>query len=182
MLDDAERAAYEKRVAKDNELLPDGSRRFPHPEKDSVIRFLIEYAKCESRFADCVKKAGVSKLTVSSSTNVIPDLRVVYKHIHEMRARLRELENEDLLQAAREANERLLTDEECELNAKAVIFNLERLDRKSFGPAKIESGGDRAQVVYNIPSLSLNLIVAPSELKKSGEVIDVEPEKVKELV
>ena len=180
-MDDSERSSYEKRRAKDAEVLSDGRRRYEHPEREAAIRFLIEYAKCEGRFMECVRASGATKLEVTTATSTIPEVRAVYKHVRGVRERLSELENEDIVADAREAMRRLLTESECELNAKAAIFALERLDRKSFGSVKAEGDGERAQVVYNIPNLTVNMISAPSVEKAGGDVIEVKPEAAKEV-
>ena len=192
-LDEAEKEAYEKRLAKHNRKYYD----IHAAEMGAVRAFLVEYAKCERCPSACARSVGVKLPVLASAMDEVPSFHLVYKTVRARRDKIREMQNEELLDHAREGLDKLVSEEGCELNVKAVTFAMEKLDRRNFGSGKQDDGGGGATVVYNLPNMSVNLIMSPGELAdekksrlgavKSGEVIDAEvvpsvPEKMLEAV
>jgi hypothetical protein len=58
--------------------------------------------------------------------------------------------------------------DDCKLNAKSVLFTVAGLDRENFGKKEEGGGGAKQQIVYNIPNLTMNMIMSPSELEAKG--------------
>jgi len=160
-LGDAERAAYEKRSKR-------LEGRFANENKPDVIRFLFDYAHLDRKFGDCVNASALSKLEIVTALSKVPDVRMAYLFLRDRRNEAMELENEDILVAARKSLKTLVEKPGCEINVKAVTFAMEKLDRKNFGSVRNADDGGRAPVVYNIPNLTMNLIVAPGELAADG--------------
>ena len=148
-------------------------------DRGAVKRFLLLYSKLERGQGVCIKASGIDRGMLLTAYDLWPEARFVRDYLAHRRHQSVAIDNEDLVDAAREGLRRVMTEDGSKLNANAIMFTLERLDAGTFGTKPKEKEGE-AQVVYNIPNLTLNMIVAPGELPAAGggAVIDVKPKEV----
>lgn len=126
-------------------------------DEEKVVRFLEDYARGK-RYADAVRGAGLTKLEILTAFELWPECRVVYDYVCARNAEAREMDNEEFVDSARAALKELLTKPGCDLNAKAVLTTLERLDRKSFGDPRVKDGGDDARRAEGGGGITLNIV------------------------
>mgnify|MGYP003294812363 CR=1 FL=1 len=178
-LDDHETDSLERsRKAARNKLERSGLKE-PPIDRAAVQRFLLAYSSLDKTQGRCIRECGISKDMILSAYDLWPESRFVRDYLAHRRHRSVEMDNEDLVESARDGLRRVMTVDGVKLNANAIMFALERLDPESFGARRKVAEG-KAQVVYIIPGLTLNMVVAPSELpnaKPAGQVIDVEDAK-----
>ena len=173
----------EKRLEKARQVAERRLERGNLPEAPvdfgAVKRLLLEYAKLERSQAACVKALKVDRMMLMTAYDLWPESKVVRDYVKEMRERALDMENEETRDVARTALRRLMTEDGAKLNAQTVMFAAERLDRRSFGPVRREGAEERVPVVYNLPGLTMNLVMAPGEAKalkaEPGDVVDVTP-------
>lgn len=175
-LDDHEIEGLERRRAAARRKLERFGLAEPPIDRVGVQRFLLEYSSLNSNQGECLKKVGVSKDAVLTAYELWPESRLVMEYVRRRRELVKEIDNEGLVDKAERGLERVMTEDGVKLNANAIMFALERLAPERFGAKKKVAEGE-AQVVYNIPGLTLNMVVAPSELqnaKPTGPTIDAE--------
>ena len=111
-----------------------------------------------------------------------PELRLVYEYITRAAAKVTRARAIDTGFAAQLAQERLVTEEGCELNQRAVELSLKAAVKEVYGDGEEKSSDARRKaIVYNLPGLTVNMIMSPGEIaaKKldgkqlASEVIDV---------
>ena len=161
-MDEVEREAFDRRMAKkasgkSDPVSPDA--------RIGAIKFLLDYSSLDRRFMDCVARSGRTKLEIVTALGDDPELKAVYGMVCDARRRAMEMENEDFLDKARGSFDRLIGEEGSNANVKAVTFAMEKLDRKNFGVAKDGAASGGAQVTYNCPGLTVNMITSPAELE-----------------
>lgn len=171
-LDEQEEAQYAKRLEVAAKKLRRMGLSAAPVDKAKVVRFLLAYLGTK-RYRESLASAGLTFASALLAYDLWPESKTAMEYARRLKHREREeVGNDELVDAAREGLRRLVTDEECRLNQKAVTFTLERLSRKEFGEERGEvSGGPRATVNYNLPGLTVNLITAPAAaLERIGAV------------
>ena len=163
-MDDQAQERLDRRREVVARLLAKRGLKEPPVDKQKVKDFLLNYAKLEKRHGKCMEEVGISKGDLLAAYDLWPESRFVMEYLREKRHQARELDNEDMLDEAREGISMMNTVEECRLNAKTLIHTISSLDRKTFGDAKHGGAGGRSQVTYVIPSLTVNNIMAPDEI------------------
>lgn len=171
------KAASERKAARRRELT--GSAKPPY-DWWMVKSVLVEYDRC-GRFAEAVRACGGREAEVLEAKRWSAEIGLVYDFVWErLRERMR-LRARDIAMSAQDGLERAVTDDECKLSVKALELALERTVPELYGdPGKLNGGGrgSGAQVVYNLPGLTLNLITPPKGLLGAkcaeSEVVDVE--------
>lgn len=138
---------------------------------DCVLR------KCELGFKRCFALCGVKCSDFMDGRQLWPEFETVMRYIVKRRNEIWKMEALELGGRAQEGQRRLVTEEDCGLNQRAVEFSLKASMGDVYGDGKTESGtGGGAKVVYNLPNLTVNMITAPVrplELKPVGEVVEV---------
>lgn len=150
----------------DGELVPFDEAR--------VVKFLLLYAK-PMRYSRAASEAGISKADLVTAFDLWPEAKVVMNYVRLRNEKIREMDNEELIDCAREALERKLTDDECKLDGSTILKTLERLDKKSFGDPRVKQ--DEAEksnapvgggITVNIIGDAAKVCAAPPE-KASGK-------------
>lgn len=158
-----------------------------HIDFEGAKRGLVAY------YADCFDSArmkGVRKVFASVGARLVdytggvdymPELWLAMDYISRHRKERDRLLAEEAGSLAQESQMRLVTEEGCELNQKAVEVSLKATMKDVYGEEK--DGGDKggSKVMYNLPGLTVNMIMSPEELaakrlggkEKVSEVIDV---------
>lgn len=177
-LDEEDVMALEKRrESAKRKLARRSSAEMPFDEQ-KVKAFLLKYS-IVGKYSETAESIGVKKAELLDAYDFWPESRVVYDYVVRRRKQAREIENDEILEDARNGLRRLVTVEGCELDQKSVLFAIERLDRKSFGRDAVKEGGGNVQVNYHLPGLTINMIQPPDGVlaklhaKKKTEVIDV---------
>lgn len=125
---------------------------------------------------------GVRFDDYSSGRKSHADFGLVMEYIRKLRNELAKAEAEELVTEAQDSQRRLVTEEGCELNQRAVELSLKATMKDVYGDGGDEKGSDRRKpIVYKFENLTANFIMSPAELaakKLDGatpvsEVIDV---------
>lgn len=155
------RQAVEKRLAKLG--IEECETRRP-----AVKRFLLLLSDCETSYRQAAKKVGMSLPDLHAEFAMWPEGAMVRDYMLEVKRELTRLDDMEDLKRARAAMRETVEDEGSRDRAKAAMFMMSKLDRKQFGEEPRGGGaGDgsgRAQVVYNLPGLTLNMINAPKDM------------------
>lgn len=108
-----------------------------------------------------------------------PELRLVYDYVRNMGVKVAKARAVDIGIAAQASQERLVTEDGCELNQKAVELSLKATMRDVYGDGEKDGGASDAKkgISYNFPNMTVNWIVAPAELAKRVEA-KPEPEAI----
>jgi hypothetical protein len=182
-LDDHDAESFEKFKATAAKKLRRRGLEEPPIDKAAVIRFLLLYGKLDKAQGKCIKESGIDKVMLLTAYELWPESHFVRNYIAKTLKKLHELENEDILEEARASLRKLNTVNDCKLNAKSVLFTVAGLDRENFGKKEEGGGGAKQQIVYNIPNLTMNMIMSPSELEAKGvKQLEKEPVIEAELV
>jgi len=114
------------------------------PARVKAVRVLLDFA-AGGKYADSLAKHGLTALEFSTMRHKDHDLGLVWEAAKRVKAA-------DTAILAADGLRRLMTEEGCELNAKAVMFALERLDGKTYGKTDQGAGGGGSgpRSVYNI--------------------------------
>ncbi len=146
-------------------------------------RFLLAYSDLGVKYREAAKRVGVELVDLHATFALWPEGKVVRDYLRDVRVELTRVEDADDLAVARQTVREAMKDAKSAGDAKAAMFVMSKLDRERFGEDDRASLADlqksRAQVVYNLPGLTLNMISAPSDavlrLGKSaeGQTIDV---------
>lgn len=163
-LDDIEAERYEKWCRTAAKKLRRVGLEEPPIDKAAVVRFLLKYAELKKSQGKCVAESKIDKVMLLTAYDLWPVCNFVRNYIADLLKQVHEIENDEILSEAREGLRRLNTDEECKLNAKTVMFTLAGLDKSSFAKKDEQSSSGKQQIVYNIPNLSLTMIMSPGEL------------------
>lgn len=150
----------------------------PPVDMDEVKRVLLRYSRLDSSLLSVVKERRTDRLMLQTAWELWPDARAVRDYLTRMRKLDQAMGNEDMLDSAREGMRRLMTEDGAKLNAQTVMFAAERLDQEHFGPARRKDDSERAPVVYNLPGLTMNLVMAPGEALPAKSATAVEAEVV----
>lgn len=149
-----------------------------------VQEVLVEYDRC-GRFTDAIRKCGGREEECIEAKKWDAEIKLVWDFIEEriadrMRARAKEI-----AQDAQEGLRRLVTDDECKLNARAIKMALESTVPDLYGggggkaEAEDEEDGRRklpmsGGIMINIIGDAAAKLVAPKEGGRAGGVfIDV---------
>lgn len=153
----------------------------------AVKRALVAY------YADCFEAArsvGVRKVFARCGARIVdytdgkdywPELWLVMDYISRNRKERDRLLAEEAGSLAQESQMRLVTEEGCELNQKAVEVSLKATMKDVYGDGDRDGDAKRKPVVYKFENLSVNMIMSPAELAAKrldgatpvSEVIDV---------
>lgn len=153
----------------------------------AVKRALVAY------YADCFEAArsvGVRKVFARFGARIVdytdgkdywPELWLVMDYISRNRKERDRLLAEEAGSLAQESQMRLVTEEGCELNQKAVEMSLKATMKDVYGDGPEAGDAKRKPIMYNLPGLTVNMIMPPSELEAKrldgatpvSEVIDV---------
>lgn len=114
------------------------------PARVKAVKVMIDFA-AGAKYADSLVKHGLTALEFSVIRHKDHNFGLVWEAAKRVKAA-------DTAILAADGLRRLTTEEGCELNAKAVMFALERLDGKNYGKpdAGVAGGGSSAKSVYNI--------------------------------
>ncbi|MBQ4199003.1 MAG: hypothetical protein II649_03885 [Kiritimatiellae bacterium] len=154
---------------------------------DGAKRGLVAY------YADCfdsVRTMGARKVFASVGARLVdytggvdfmPELWLAMDYICRHRRERDRILAEEAGSLAQESQMRLVTEEGCELNQKAVEVSLKATMKDVYGEEKDGGGKGGSKVMYNLPGLTVNMIMSPEELaakqlgggEKVSEVIDV---------
>jgi len=107
------------------------------------------------------------------------DLNLVYTYIQRLVREAAEADAVETVQLAQDGQRRLLTEDDCKLNQRAVEVSLKATMRNVYGEDGGGAGGggrDKTAISYNFPNMTLNWIVAPG---KGGDSVKVSLEKQK---
>lgn len=154
---------------------------------DGVRRALAEYyrdcvlGECERGFRRVFAECGVHASDLFDAEGANPELRMVYEYIQKRRDEITRSEAKDLSRQAQAAQRRLVTEEGCDLNQRAVEVSLRATMKDIYGEDEKGGGGsdDKKGITYKFVNLTANWIVGPSEIAKQlkarpqAEAIDV---------
>ena len=110
------------------------------------------------RYSNAANLAGISKPDLVTAFDLWPEAKVVRDYIRARNEKIREMDNEELVEDARDGLHRLITVEECDLNAKAVLTTLERLDKKSFGDPRVKQDDEEQRKAAGPGGVTVNII------------------------
>jgi len=136
-------------------------------KRPAVKRFLLLFADCETSYKAAAKKVGLSLTDLHAEFAMWPEGKMVRDYLLEVKRELTRVQDIEDLKLARESMRAAMQDPEMAKTAKASMFMMEKLDKKVFGEesaANAESGRGKAQVVYNLPGLTVNMITAPADM------------------
>lgn len=187
-LDDKGLEAKERREAAAAKKLRRMRERGVEPKWDvgGIRRALAAYyadcvlGECRRGFRKVFASAGVVCADFFDARDAYPELRMVFEYIQAKRSEMAQTEAEELSRQAQAAQKRLVTEEGCELNQRAVELSLKATMKGVYGDG--DAGGERdakKSVTYLFPNMRATWIVAPSEAAKrieakpEPEVIDV---------
>ena len=128
-------------------------------------------------FAD----AGVRYVDFRDGRALHPEFTLVMEYLKGVRDDVLRQAAEDLKSQAQDAQRRLVTEDGCELNQRAVELSLKATMKDVYGEDGGSGGGGDAKksISYIFPNMTVNWIVAPGELarkvgaKPQPEAIDV---------
>ena len=129
-------------------------------------------------FAD----AGVRYVDFRDGRALHPEFTLVMEYLKGVRDDVLQQAAEDLKSQAQDAQRRLVTEDGCELNQRAVELSLKATMKGVYGDSEADKdGAKRKPIVYKFENLTANFIMSPGELaakKLDGatpvsEVIDV---------
>ena len=145
-------------------------------------RFLLAYSDLGVKYREAAKRVGVELVDLHAMFALWPEGKVVRDYLREVRVELTRVEDADDLAAARQTVREAMRDAKSAGDAKAAMFVMSKLDRERFGDdvrGGADDGRSRAQVVYNLPGLTVNMIAAPEGMvrrlgkSEEGPTIDV---------
>ena len=180
MLDDEGVEREEKRKAVTLKKLRRAGLEAPPVDLDLVRATLLEYAEC-MKYTEAVKKTGIAKRDMAVAFDLWPESKTVEEYICRVRDEEYERKRADVVSTLREQMEKLATDDkgECGANVKAVLFGLERLDRRHFSDPRTSEGigGDDGRalphrggggILININGDAARISAAPPEPERLG--------------
>lgn len=184
-LDDDGQAAYRKREAAMARKYERNVAVCGKPPYDfyMVQEILVEYDRT-GRFSGSVLKCGGSESECIEAKKWDAEIELVWDFVERRLVDRMKARAKDIAQDAQEGLGRKVTDSKCRLDPKALELALERTVPEIYGnPDRKDSGrGSGAQIVYNLPNMTVNLITPPKELlEKKGMSEVVEAEEVLEL-
>jgi hypothetical protein len=138
--------------------------------------------------ATSAKMRGIKKVFAAEGASIVDffggardryaELRLVFEFIQRTIQDLAEAEAAETACIAQASQSRLLTEEDCKLNQRAVEVSLKATMRKVYGDSTEVGGGggrDRAGITYMFPNMTLNWIMAPNAPAAARSAV---PEKV----
>lgn len=141
-------------------------------------RFLLAYSDLGVKYREAAKRVGVELVDLHAVFALWPEGKVVRDYLHDVRVELTRVEDADDLAAARQTVREAMRDAKSAGDSKAAMFMMSKLDRERFGE-DVRSGADdgrsRAQVVYNLPGLTVNMIAAPEGMVRRLGKSEEEP-------
>ena len=166
------RGAVEKRLAKLG-IGEDLSNR------EEAKRFLLLFADLETTYKAAAKKAGISLVDLHAAFAMWPEGKMVRDYLLNVKKDLTRVQDIEDLRAARETIRAVMKDAKSGGDSKAAMFVMSKLDKERFGEDPKVSAADvqraKAQVVYNLPGLTLNMINAPKDMVLRLEKADERP-------
>ena len=177
-LDDKGLEAKERREVAAAKKLRRMKERGIEPKWDvpGIRRALAAYyadcvlGECVLGFRKVFAAAGVVCADFFDARDAYPELRMVFEYIQAKRIELTQTEAEELSRQAQAAQKRLVTEEGCELNQRAVELSLRATMKGVYGDG--DTGGEKdakKSVTYLFPNMKATWIIAPSEAAKQLE-------------
>lgn len=177
-LDERGEEAHAKRVAAAERISARNAKRGISVEIDveGVRRALAAYC------SDCLSGGGAGVMGVFAREGVKyvdyrdgralhPEFTLVMEYLKGVRDEIVRQSAEDLKSQAQNAQKRLVTEEGCDLNQRAVELSLKATMRDVYGDGEGSGGGGDAKkaISYSFPNMTVNWIMAPGELAKRVE-------------
>lgn len=187
-LDERGEEAHEKRVAAAERISARNAKRGGSVEIDvdgvrrALVACYLDYmAGGKSGVLKVFAGEGVRYVDFRDGRALHPEFTLVMEYLKGVRDEVVRQEAEDLAAQAQDAQRRLVTEEGCGLNQRAVELSLKATVKDVYGEGEGSGGGGDAKksISYNFPNLTMNWIIAPGELAKKveakpqPEVIDV---------
>lgn len=151
---------------------------------DAMRRALCDYYA--DMMGDGMRHKGIKKVFaeagasfgdfVGGAKDRYADLNLVYTYIQRLVREAAEADAVETVQLAQDGQRRLLTEDDCKLNQRAVEVSLKATMRNVYGEDGGGGGRDKTAISYNFPNMTLNWIVAPG---KGGDSVKVSLEKQK---
>ena len=134
---DADEATYNKRVEVSLKKLKRAGLTEPPFDVRAVKRALVRYSHTLRYVMSC-EEAGLSRVDMHVVLDLWPAAKSVVEFINRVRDTCYEQETPEKVARLREQLEKLATDDKgkCGASVKAVLFALERLDKKHFGDSR----------------------------------------------
>lgn len=129
-------------------------------------------------FAESGAKAGDF---LGGATDRFPDLNTAFRYIQGLIGSMAREDAAETVALAQAGQRRLLTEDGCELNQRAVEVSLKATMKDVYGDGEKDGDAKRKPIVYKFENLSVNMIMSPAELAAKrldgatpvSEVIDV---------
>lgn len=120
---------------------------------------------CRLGFRKIFAAAGVVSADFFDARDAYPELRLVFEYIVAKRKEISQTEADELSRQAQASQKRLVTEDGCDLNQRAVELSLKATMPGVYGDSGGEKGGEKGkQIVYKFENLTANFIMSPSEL------------------
>ena len=133
-------------------------------------------------FRKVFAEAGVMPSDFFDARETYPEFRLVYEYIY---GRIKEVVATEAAEDVRQAQasqRRLVTEEGCELNQRAVELSLKATMKDVYGDGGGSCGGGEADakkaISYSFPNMTINWLVAPKEVPKQVEIRPVDGSEV----
>lgn len=149
MFDAQKEESHKRRLATAEKKLKRMGMEEPPLDLSLIKRALLIYSRVH-RYVKSLKDAGVEKRDMVLAFDLWPISKAVYEFLDWERSEIHDLEvrdkREDLYSLAMN---------HAKEDPKVAAKMLERMDRKNFGDDEDKSRGERVQVNYNLPNLTL---------------------------
>ncbi len=147
--------------------------------RDAVKRFLLLFSDCETSYKDAARKCGLSLTDLHAEFAMWPEGKMVKDYLLEVKKELTRVDDLEDLKLARESIREAMRDPEMAKTAKASMFVMSKLDKKQFGEDGWRGSADgdksKAQVVYHLPGLTVNMITPPKDMTVRLEQVQTPP-------
>ncbi len=155
------RGAVEKRLARLG-ITEDLTNRI------EAKRFLLVFSDCETGYKTAARKVGIPLTDLHAAFAMWPEGKMVRDYLLNVKKELTRVSDIEDLKAARQTIREAMKDAKSAGDAKAAMFVMSKLDKERFGEEPRGGYADaqrgRAQVVYNLPGLTVNMINAPKDM------------------
>ena len=171
-MDERTALGYEGCVRHSKKMLGKMGLEHPPVDPEKVVSFLLNYSN-QMKYTLAATMAGISLPDLVTAFRLWPEAKVVRDYIRSVNLEIREIDNEEMLDEARQGLHRLLTVEDCGLNARAVTFANERLDKRTFGDPRVQVAEDEREAAQGGTGggITINIIA------DAAKVAEKPPEK-----
>ncbi len=149
MFDSQKEESHRRRLAAAEKKLKRMEMAEPPVDLSKIKRALLEFSRVH-RYVKSLQTAGVEKRDMVLAFELWPISKAVYEFLDWERGEMHDLE-------VRDRREELydLAMNHARGDSKVAAKMLERMDRKNFGDDEEKGRGERVQVNYNLPNLTL---------------------------